>query len=310
MEVQNDWGRLKSGAGWIYLGNPEYCTIMNSVSSPPEGTTPAKPQKEEKVAGFQASSLKGKSEADIVKQMGPYFTEDQKKTGVLASLSAAQFILESGYGQSELAQNANNCFGMKKSLSGNTWEGSTWDGKSVYTKKAQEQEADGSYITITADFRKYPDIEKSIADHSAYLLGAKNGSALRYQGLKGCTDYKEAAQIVKDGDYATDQNYVSKLCNIVEKWNLTQFDGKAETSTQPTPTPKPTPSENVPYLVKITADVLNIRSGPGIANSRVGSISDHGVYTIVAESSGKGATLWGKLKSGAGWISLDYTKKL
>lgn len=66
----------------------------------------------------------------------------------------------------------------------------------------------------------------------------------------------------------------------------------------------------VPYLVRITADVLNIRSGPGTDNSRVGSISDHGVYTIVAESSGKGATLWGKLKSGAGWISLDYVKKL
>ena len=55
----------------------------------------------------------------------------------------AQFILESGYGKSELAQNANNCFGMKTSLSGNSWSGSSWDGKSVYTKKTQEQNADG-----------------------------------------------------------------------------------------------------------------------------------------------------------------------
>jgi hypothetical protein len=85
-----------------------------------------------------------------------------------------------------------------------------------------------------------------------------------------------------------------------------------EPTPQPTSTPEPSPepSGDVPYLVKITADVLNIRSGPGTDNSRVGSIRDHGVYTIVAESSGKGATLWGKLKSGAGWISLDYTKKL
>lgn len=74
--------------------------------------------------------------------------------------------------------------------------------------------------------------------------------------------------------------------------------------------PAPEPSGDVPYLVKVTADVLNIRSGPGTDNGRVGSIRDHGVYTIVAESSGKGAMLWGKLKSGAGWISLDYTKKL
>ena len=67
---------------------------------------------------------------------------------------------------------------------------------SVYTKKTQEQNADGSYVTITADFRRYSCVEDSIADHSAYLLGAKNGSKLRYEGLKGCTDYKKAVQII------------------------------------------------------------------------------------------------------------------
>lgn len=64
-----------------------------------------------------------------------------------------------------------------------------------------------------------------------------------------------------------------------------------------------------PYLVRITADALNIRKGPGTDMPRVGKITDRGVYTIVAESTGKGASLWGKLKSGAGWISLDYTEK-
>ena len=142
----------------------------------------------------------------------------------------AQFILESGYGKSELAQGANNCFGMKKSLSGNTWGGSTWDGSSVYTKKTQEQKADGSYVTVTADFRRYGCVEDSIADHSAYLLGAKNGSKLRYEGLKGCTDYKKAAQIIKDGGYATSLTYVEKICSIIEKWKLTQYDVAGEAS--------------------------------------------------------------------------------
>lgn len=64
----------------------------------------------------------------------------------------------------------------------------------------------------------------SIGDHSAYLLGAKNGSKLRYAGLKGCTDYKKAIQIIKDGGYATDTSYVSKICSIIERWNLTQYD--------------------------------------------------------------------------------------
>jgi len=64
-----------------------------------------------------------------------------------------------------------------------------------------------------------------------------------------------------------------------------------------------------PYLVKVTADVLNIRKGPGTNYGTAGQIRDRGVYTIVAESTGTGASKWGKLKSGAGWISLDYAKK-
>ena len=176
--------------------------------------------------GTQATVLKDLSEVDAIKKVGALFTADMKKSGILASVSLAQFILESGYGKSELAQNANNIFGMKCSLSGNTWSGSAWDGKSKYTKKTQEQHTDGSYETITADFRKYPCIEDSIADHSAYLLGAKNGSKLRYDGLKGCTDYKKAVQIIKDGGYATSLTYVEKLCSIIEKWNLTQYDAK------------------------------------------------------------------------------------
>lgn len=180
--------------------------------------------------GLQATALKDLSNADVIKKVGSLFTADMKKSGILASVSLAQFILESGYGKSELAQKANNCFGMKKSLSGNTWSGSTWDGKSIYTKKTQEDDGTGKHYTITADFRKYPDIEKSIADHSAYLLGAKNGSKKRYAGLKGCKDYKKAAKIIKAGGYATSTTYVEKLCSIVEKWNLTKYD-KTESAT-------------------------------------------------------------------------------
>lgn len=64
------------------------------------------------------------------------------------------------------------------------------------------------------------------------------------------------------------------------------------------------------YKVKVTADVLNIRKGAGVGYAKTGQIKDKGIYTIVAESSGSGATKWGKLKSGAGWISLDYCKKV
>lgn len=66
----------------------------------------------------------------------------------------------------------------------------------------------------------------------------------------------------------------------------------------------------LPYTVRVTDSNLNIRSGAGTNYSVVGVITDKGSYTITAESEGKGATMWGKLKSGAGWISLDYCEKV
>lgn len=65
-----------------------------------------------------------------------------------------------------------------------------------------------------------------------------------------------------------------------------------------------------PYRVKVTASVLNIRKGAGTNYALAGTIRNGGIYTIVQESTGQGATKWGKLKSGAGWISLDYTTKV
>ena len=64
-----------------------------------------------------------------------------------------------------------------------------------------------------------------------------------------------------------------------------------------------------PYTVKVSVTQLRIRSGPGTDTDSKGFIAP-GVYTIVEEADGPGAKRWGKLKSGAGWISLDYADKL
>ena len=62
-----------------------------------------------------------------------------------------------------------------------------------------------------------------------------------------------------------------------------------------------------PYLVEVNTSALNIRAGAGTSYNKTGCITSGGVYTIVAESAGQGSDKgWGKLKSGAGWISLDY----
>ncbi|MCL1825059.1 MAG: N-acetylmuramoyl-L-alanine amidase [Betaproteobacteria bacterium] len=76
-------------------------------------------------------------------------------------------------------------------------------------------------------------------------------------------------------------------------------------------TSSPPVSQSDTFTVRVTASVLNIRTGPGTNYGANGSINKEGVYTIVETCSGIGSTKgWGKLKSGAGWISLDYATRL
>lgn len=89
------------------------------------------------------------------------------------------------------------------------------------------------------------------------------------------------------------------------------MDGGGVTTTPSTEnaTTGGTAATATPYLVRVTISDLYIRKGPGTNYGKNGFIKP-GVYTIVAESIGTGGTKWGKLKSGAGWISLDYAKRV
>jgi hypothetical protein len=69
------------------------------------------------------------------------------------------------------------------------------------------------------------------------------------------------------------------------------------------------PAVKVPFLVKVSISDLNIRKGPGVNHSRI-QFCPPGIYTIVAVSEGAGASMWGKLKSGIGWLSLDFCLRL
>lgn len=82
---------------------------------------------------------------------------------------------------------------------------------------------------------------------------------------------------------------------------------KSTKSSTTAPNDKPATNEFKPYIVKIIVDELNVRTGPGVDNDKVGELKKDDAYTIVEESNG-----WGKLKSGAGWINVSskYVKKL
>lgn len=70
-------------------------------------------------------------------------------------------------------------------------------------------------------------------------------------------------------------------------------------------------STGLPYRVRVDIPDLNIRKGPGTNYAKTGKYTGEGVFTITKESEGKGSTRgWGKLKSGSGWISLDYATKI
>ena len=292
--VRKTWTDSKSQVG-------AYAVLDNAKANCPAGfsvynedgkavyTNSAEPVRR----GIQATELKGLNAKELIIKIGPLFTADQKKSGVLASVSMAQFILESGWGKSGLTQKANNCFGMKKSLSGNTWPNSAWDGKSVVSMKTGEETEDGKAYTITAEFRKYSCIEDSISDHSAYLTGAKDGDKLRYDGLKGCKKYKTAAQIIKDGGYATSTSYVKALCDIIKEYSLTDYEVKK--ATKPAGS-KPAAAKS--FKVQVTADDLRIRKTPSM-QGEIAGYTGKGIFTITEEKDG-----WGKLKSGAGWICL------
>lgn len=230
------------------------------------------------------------------------------KSGILYSVTAAQMILESGYVKTELARSANNCFGMKCTLSGNTWA-SAWDGKSKVNIRTPE-EYNGSLVYIYADFRKYPCIEDSIKDHSAYLLGAMNGSKKRYEGLTACKNYKDAITLIKKGGYATDSGYVAKICSIIQRYGLDRYDKEiVPQKDEPAPTPVTAKQYGVQsgayktekYLTQHVKKLeeLGFKKGKDFQVKVMSDGQSHvilGVYKIKVNAENKAASVWDKYK--------------
>lgn len=78
-----------------------------------------------------------------------------------------------------------------------------------------------------------------------------------------------------------------------------------------TPNTSTKAAPDVPFTVKVSISDLNIRKGPGTDYAKTGKFTGKGVFTIVEVQSGQGASAgWGRLKSGAGWISLDYVERI
>ena len=144
----------------------------------------------------------------------PMVIKDMQESGILASLTAAQALIESNKGNSGLAVKGNNLFGMK----------GVYRGQSV-TMPTKEWNGTG-YITIQAKFRKYPSWQESISDHSNLF----NRSA-KYTNLRGLKDYKLACQYVRQDGYATSPTYTQTLLKTIENYKLWAWDLEAQCQT-------------------------------------------------------------------------------
>ena len=133
---------------------------------------------------------------NFINRIAPMAVEDMKQTRVLASLTIAQAILESGWGESKLAREGNNLFGIKK--------GSAWEGQTI--------------VLNSLEWRSYNSWEESILDHSNLLQKD------RYSKVIATNDYRVACEEVRIAGYCTEADYSQKVIRLIEQYDLAQFD--------------------------------------------------------------------------------------
>ncbi|MBK3913002.1 glucosaminidase domain-containing protein [Listeria ivanovii] len=151
-------------------------------------------------------------EQNFLNELSPHAQEIQEKHGILTSITLAQAILESDWGQSDLAQKGNNLFGVK--------------GKSpqpLVTMSTKEF-VDGEWIEVNANFRKYKDWNESLDAHAELFLSGTTWNKDKYNGVVAADDYKKAAQELQAAGYATDPDYAEKLTTIIENYDLQLYD--------------------------------------------------------------------------------------
>ena len=121
----------------------------------------------------------------------------------------AQAILESGWGESKLAADYHNYFGMKC--------GTKWTGPSV-NMTTQEEYTAGTLTTIKDNFRVYDSMENGVKGYFEFI------QLSRYENLKGITDPQKYIETIKNDGYATSSTYVDSLMQIIKLYNLTSYD--------------------------------------------------------------------------------------
>ncbi len=152
------------------------------------------------------------SHQQFIEPLVPHAQELQDGYGVLPSIILGQAILESNWGKSTLASKYNNLFGIK----------AYGDQKkvSLETKEFVNEE----WITIQGDFKVYDSWEQSMDDHTQLFVQGVDWNPALYEKVITATNYQEAAQALQDAGYATDPGYAQKIIQVIETYQLNQYD--------------------------------------------------------------------------------------
>ena len=144
---------------------------------------------------------------NYLRVFGPIAQREMATYKIPASITLAQGLLESGFGEGRLAVEGNNHFGIKCHRG--------WEGKRIYHDDDEKGEC----------FRVYKDAGESYRDHSLFLSDRDRYAFLFRLGKK---DYRSWARGLKKAGYATDPKYPAKLIRLIERFDLARYDGKKE----------------------------------------------------------------------------------
>ena len=165
-------------------------------------TKPAEPVKNsDKVSTTNSTSIKTPAESYIERYKNIAITE-MNGSGIPASITLAQGILESGSGNSKLAKEANNHFGIKCATE--------WKGETILQDDDNKDDC----------FRVYKSPEESFRDHTEFLKRKRYASLFELDK----NDYRGWANGLKTAGYATNPRYAELLISLVERYDLSRFD--------------------------------------------------------------------------------------
>ena len=214
--------RSRGWLGWASNGQKAGSVGMNL---PVEAIEVAIVENDRKPAGYQANQLTILGQIDTSTPEGRFvnsITQSANRVapayGLYTSVMLAQAILETGYGTSFLARNANNFFGMK-------FKDGEDEGKYDYVWHVSNEVINGITIPVNSKFRVYQSTDESFVDNAVKLKYGVPWDPVRYRGTwkVNTRSYRDATQALT-GTYATDPTYGTKLNNIIERWRLDQFD--------------------------------------------------------------------------------------